>query len=365
MTTTVLPEADSDALWLAMDQAAGGDVIQCPAGVYAPFWAPARIHEPAVTIEPVKGAAPVFTEIGIGQAGGYILQDLDVAMDPGTQYGVEINRAINVIVRRCDVHQADHVTFSGVGVFIRDSTDVVVEQNRLWALGDGIDGLGDEPGLCQRIGVFANELQDIGANFMFFAGCSRLAFLFNRGARSHFPEGVHPDFLQLANNGAVTYEAVDIRENRYERGDGDPSQGIFVTDGRDVRIIRNAMIGAATNGISCSRTKGLQLRENFVQPYGSEGTSIIVRGAADRVELLDNWGHVAVGVSGEDQPTNVHQAGTVDVEPSTGPGDRTEYDRWRASLPPPEPPDPCAAEKATIAALQAEVDRLNRKLAAA
>jgi hypothetical protein len=369
MADILLSEPTGDALWVAANSAQPGDRIQCPSGDYGAVGLPAGVLHaaPFVTLEPAEGADPVFTTLGIsGQeatpTGGYIVQGFDIRMTPATQYGVYTGWARDVVVRRNRIHQADDQTPSGTGVWVRNSIGVEVYENEVYWVGDGIDGAADRQGACDGLNVALNALHDIGANFMFFSGVSHLAVLHNYGADARVIPGVHPDFCQIANSAGSVSEDVDIIENEYERGEGDVSQGIFIGDGRRIRVLRNAIRGAQTNGISVSNTKTIEVAENFVQPYGDIGSSILVRNAADDVKLIDNWAYVAVGVPGETQPTNVVNEGNEEVPPATGSDDTTEYDQWKASLGPAPGPDPCAAEKARIAELEQQLAEANAKI---
>jgi hypothetical protein len=373
MASLILPEPTSDALWTACNEASPGDVIQCPSGDYGVCSVPAGVLHaaPFVTIEPAEGADPIISGFSIsGQeaapTGGYIILGFDIRMTPAAQYGVSMGWAQDVTLRYNKVHQAEDGTPLGTGVWIRNSKGVHVYRNEVCWVGDGIDGQADRQGTCDGVEIKDNDLHDIGANFMFFSGLSHLLVQFNYGTNARVIEGVHPDFCQIANSGASISEDIDILENEYERGEGGASQGIFVGDGRRIRVLRNAIRGAQTNGVNLARTVDFEVRENFVQPYADIGSSIIVRQEATNGALIDNSAFVSVGVPGEPQPVNIEQRGNVEVPPATGPDDTQAYDAWRASLEPvpPQPePGPCDAEKAQIAELQAQVAALEDEVA--
>jgi hypothetical protein len=372
MASLILPEPTGDALWIACNEASAGDRIQCPSGDYGAVAVPAGVLHaaPFVTIEPAVGADPIFSSLGVsGQqaapTGGYVIRGLDIRMTPASQYGIYTGWAQHVILQSNKIHQADDMTPSGTGIWIRNSAHVLARKNEVYWVGDGIDGQADGDGSGISYQVLDNDLHDIGANFMFFSGVHRLLIRGNRGTNARVIPGVHPDFCQIANSAGSGSQDVAIIENEYRRGEGDAAQGIFIGDGERIRVLRNAIRGAQTNGISITRTVDFDVAENLVQPFEDIGSSILVRQEARNGVLADNWAYIAVGVSGEPQPENITQSGNIEVAPASGPDDNAVYDDWKASLAPepPDPVDPCAAEKAMIAELQAQVAVLEDEVA--
>jgi hypothetical protein len=371
MTTVLLPAPTSQALYDAMIASHPGDIIECPSGEYGIFAPPLGIRhaEPYVTIRPAPEARPVFENFNLwGGVGGYIVEGLECAMAPTTQFGFNMDGgSVDIWIRRCIAHQRDNKTLAGVGIYVRDSLNITLEENKVSFVGDGMSGVDNT-----NLAVVANELHHIQSNAIFFTGTKGGRIALNRGTLFFNLGGTHPDFIQQARSYATgeVCEDMVIEDNFYERGEGEPVQGIFDEDSINNVIRRNAILGGLYNGIATARSQHMRYEENFIQPYVGQGSSLGVRQEADDIQIINNAAYVWVGASGEPQPTNVTQEGNYTVPDASGPGDYTEYDKWRASLAPPdpeppEPVDPCWKVKLHNRALKHQLRIANARIAAA
>lgn len=333
--------ATAQELWDALAGAAAGDIIELQTGEYGVFYCPAVPDQvPGVALIPAPGARPVFTSFG--PSSNIAAFDMTAELEPGTQYGVEAWNCENVVIHGWKIHQKDGATLAGVGVSVRYARNVMVLDNELSFLGAAISVANSA-----FVTVALNDYHDIQTDGVLAGGAQHCAILENRASAFHTAGGGHPDAIQWFNSEGSDCFDLAIGGNTIEVGDGDPMQGIFGEDGRLIWITDNAQMGTPTNGLSFSRSRYVELRGNFVQGYKDAPStpSIIVRGTADRVDLVDNvTTGLVIGVEGDGehyQPTNVTERGTELIEQAAGPGDYREFYRW-LDVAPAEPVAPPA-----------------------
>jgi hypothetical protein len=168
-------------------------------------------------------------------------------------------------------------------MMLRNVHDVTVEDCDMRNLGFGVNFLDSD-----HLKILRNTFSDLQVDAIRGAS-SNVEVIGNHATSFHPKDGDHPDFIQFwgSASGAPSTGNV-IKDNVYERGQGDVVQGIFLENNKDVVISGNALLGAMYNGISLSAVQTAVVENNFVQGYRDMGTRIITRGESSDVTIRSN-----------------------------------------------------------------------------
>lgn len=337
--------------WAVLGAAKPGDIVQLQAGDYGDLAAwNFKKAAPGVTIEPAPGAAVTISSINAGGSSNLTFTGFDVVMKPTTQYGLQAGGAGgNVVFDRMKVHQADASLLQGVGFWVRNGANVTIRNSEFYWLGLG-GGLMDS----DHVTISGNLIHDVGVDGIDLAGVTNVLVSRNVIHDSHPSGGAHPDGIQWWSTATTPTNGVEIAYNHIERGAGGASQGVFGEDGANVSIHDNELLGTMYNGIGLARTKGAQIRHNFVAGYPDMGTRIIVRGGCDAVTIEGNAAQEVVNYVTTTEPacTNLTIQGNTTI-PAVQLGDLSALDAWKGvAVSTPPAADPL---QVTVEALKAQV----------
>jgi len=367
MTATTV--STTDAVWAAVKAANAGDVITLAAGKYAALTLSGFIKD-GVTI---KGAGAVLGALTVTNCQGLNFDGLEVAQaDTSTgHYANAISGSSKIAFANMNVHTATGV-LSGIGFFIRNSSEISVKASELHHLGVGMSII-DSPNCT----VTGNTFHDINTDGIDNAGAPGVTIVGNHFTDFYPDVGAHPDAIQFwptaANprpSGAV------VKDNVIVRGKGRVMQGIFVAGQDNITITGNAMAGTMYNGISLSGVNTALIADNFVQGFVDMGADIMVRGGSTKVVCRDNTcSQAPTTYAGATEavvkPEDYLISGTVMI-PAAQVGDLSALNAWLAAkagataTPPPVTPPPVADPRdATIADLTAELSAANAATVAA
>jgi parallel beta-helix repeat protein len=322
-----LTAKDDASAQMLVQGAHAGDVVQLQSGTYRLDLQNLK-KAGEVVITPAPGANVVATVVNVDGSAFLTVRGITVNMTPKTQYGLEAQGAQNITFDGMKVRGPDCAKLSGVGAWFRGlpkGANVVLKNSKFSCLASAMGGV-ELSGLT----IDGNDLQAIQTDGIILLGVSDIVIRNNTASNFHTAGGGHPDFIQFANYGSTPTSHVTITGNHYDRGSGDPIQGVFVEDGTDFTISGNVMQGTMYHGISVARTKGVVITNNFLQAYPDMTTWIMVREETDGATVADNASpSVVVGVPNERQPTHVKQQNNAKTQPA-GHGDDKQYKAWLA-----------------------------------
>lgn len=264
------------ALSERIEGARAGDVIILASGNYGPLAVYRKnLAEPGLAIEAAPGATVTFDSIKIGGAQGITVKGVEVDVkDP--QYGVMVGNSSNITLDGLHIHAPTGTAPSAM--MLRASNHLVVRDCDIRNVSFGINFLESD-----HIKIEHNKFADLQVDAI--RGSSSYVEVTGNQASSFHPQnGDHPDFIQFWGQST---NAV-IKDNVYERGSGDPVQGIFLESTDDVVISGNALLGSLYNAIALSRVNRALVEDNFIQSYDGLGTRIITRGWSSNVTIRNN-----------------------------------------------------------------------------
>lgn len=280
-STSAKQTASPKTLGAKISTAKAGETILLESGEYGPLAINGRRFDgPGIVIEPTPGAKASFSAISIGGSEGVTIKGVDVAIG-AAQYGVNVNSSSRVVLSHLTVHAAPNTSLSAI--MLRNSHDVTVQDCDIHDVGFGINLLASD-----HVTISSNTFSDLQVDAIRGAA-SHVEVVSNRASSFHPHPGDHPDFVQFWGGGAAGPSTANvIKDNVYERGDGDVVQGIFLEDNDDVVISGNALLGTMYNGIGLARVHRALVEDNFVQGYDDMGTRIITRGQSSDVTIRNN-----------------------------------------------------------------------------
>jgi hypothetical protein len=305
-----------------------GETILLASGAYGPLHFNARKFSGAgLVIEAQPGAKPVFSSIMFdGASEGITLKNVEV-YDQTEKFAVNIDGAIRINLIGLTIHgPADKPP---IGMMLHHGYGVVVADSNLSHLEHGIN-MSDSDGLQ----ILRNTFHDVQCDAIRGAS-SHVEVIGNHGSDFHPLPGDHPDFIQFwSSPEAGPSTGNRIKDNVFQRGHGDPVQGVFIEDNKDIVISGNAMLGPMYNAISLARVQGAVVEDNFMQSYPDMAVHIITRGASADVTVRNNVAPQVVNYTEDGKPNpNYREQGNRPIKVAQ-PGDASAMQDWLAKRSP-------------------------------
>lgn len=266
-----LAVADARALEAMVLRAAPGDRILLAPGAYGDLAIGPRRGQGRLIIAAADDAArPVFRSIFLRDAEDVTLQSLDVihgpAADPLADRAVEIRRSSNIRLDRLRVASAvnEDAGDDATGLIVRDSSAVVIAASQFHDVFRGV-AIFDSDSVI----VSGSAFSRIGSDGAVARGVRDLTIENNSfiDFTPADPAKWHPDAVQLWSRGAKrANERIVIRNNVISRGEGGPTQGIFIKTpeiaARDILIEGNRIEQSMGQGIFVQNAVGVVIRNN-------------------------------------------------------------------------------------------------------
>jgi hypothetical protein len=201
---------------------------------------------------------------------------------------------------------------------------VTVADSKLSLVGTGINFIDSD-----HVEILRNSLSDVQSDSIRGAS-SHVDVIGNHATNFHPQPGDHPDFIQFwstKETGPSTGNR--IKDNVYERGTGDPVQGVFIGDNKDIVISGNALFGTMVNAIALAEVQGALVEDNFVQSYPDQGAKIITRGRSADVTIRNNVSPRVENYAGDGANTGYKEQGNRLIG-TAKPGDASAMQAWLA-----------------------------------
>lgn len=347
----VISVSDAAGLRAALQDAQAGDQISLAGGDYGKL-----LLKPSATLDVdfpegvvIKSADPedpaVFTGLDLRDVSNLRFEGVTfdyqyTAGDPvwlrpfhmQDSHNIEIANATFVGDFPEGVSEAADGYGTGVGLSVRDSSDITLSDSTLTGFHRGVVVSGSED-----VTLSGNELTDMRSDGINAAAVTGLVIVDNHihDFRTSPMSNDHPDMIQIWTNGTTTPSTdIVIDGNLLDIGQGDPVQSIFIRNDvvdrglagaemfyQRITITDNVIVNGQTHGITVGETDGLTIANNTVvhsdgsEPDGADPSveipRIKVADSAVNVTIADNITSEIVGHT--DQPT-WHVSGNAFVQ---------------------------------------------------
>jgi hypothetical protein len=318
-----------------------------------------------VTIRPADGAKVTFAPLVVNRSSGLTFKGFEATTTTGK--AVYVYASQNVRIEGFDVH-GDPALKTGIGISVRNCTDVAVVGNRIHDVFHGVGHL-DSDGLT----ISFNDFRTLYGDGIRGGGSDRVLISWNFFTDIYRIDANHPDAIQFwTTNTTVAATDIRIEGNVFRKGKGDPPQFIFLKDETGhlpytgVVVRDNAGLGIMYQGVSIDGAIDPLIENNFTQGSADSIDAGTGKPMAARIILRNsvggrwrnNFANAFLTITPKAPPTE--NVGNVQI-PIAAAGDESAMDAWlHRNDPPPAPTDPKDAE---LAALKAQVEALAADLA--
>ena len=272
--------SSSSELIARMATVSSGDTIFLAPGTYEPLTV-RNLGDLGITIASADPDNPaVLTGVVMSDVGDVRFSNLIMSAGVGENNAFRFESTHALTFSGIVVHGPDNVG-SGEEVsplLIRSSTDITVVDSEFYNAFHALKLL-DVDGII----ISGNEFHDIRCDGIRGGGVSN-AVVSGNFFTNFYPIGNdHPDAIQFwSTNQAEAAHNLVITDNLVIRGDGGPTQGIFIRDTNDslpfenVTINGNVILGGLYNGISVDGVIGGEVTNNLVIGYPDQRSWIRV-----------------------------------------------------------------------------------------
>jgi hypothetical protein len=282
----------------ALKSARPGETIELAVGVYSHVVISGFHFSSAVTITSADPAhAAMIAGLKVVSSSGINLSNLEITtVGSGDSYaGVRVQGSQDISFSNIYMHGnlADSAETQLNGFYVCKSSDVSITNSRFHDLSSAIVADNNT-----YITVSHNAFDDLNKGGVEAGGTSELTISDNNFTNFETAAGVHADAIQIYTAGTTTaVQNIVITGNLYDRGSGDPAQGIFVQDEvgtlpfNNVTIDNNTIIGGDWNAIFLSNATGtVQIDNNTVASWAGQD---VVAGSTTNFESWIRLGNTA------------------------------------------------------------------------
>ena len=311
----------SVGLTAALKSAHSGDKILLQAGTYSDLVIHDLSFAGGVTITSADPAhQAVLTDFLVMRVDGLTFSNLELKT-LGTGTGFNISKSQNIHFDHDFVHGSldGNAQNDGSGLGFLDSSGISVTNSEFTQLRQAIGAGANVTPSVSNILFSGNNIHGVVKTGIVFSGASNVTVTGNTISDIRPLNGDHPDAIQFFTRGTtVAAHDIVVSDNIIQRGDGEPTQGIFFRDQvgtlpyERVVIANNLIVGTGYGGILVMGAKDLEITGNELVSNPGKGniTWILVQNA-ERVRSMDNK---AVSIS-YDKVTGLSQNGDVIVPP--------------------------------------------------
>ena len=323
MSTTITVTSAAE-LNQALSQASGGETILLAAGDYGRVNIKTQ-YASNVTIKSADSNAPAeISELRVTGASNVTFEDVifdyTFSGQAKSYSPFQIRSSSNITIKdsifagdvASGVSAVDNGYGTGNGLYVRGSSDVVVENNEFfdWRVGVHVSASSD-------VAVSGNNIHSIRADGMYLDGNQGILVEGNylHDFERSFQSGDHADFIQVSKTHSPSSD-VTIRGNIIDMGAGDYAQAIFMGNAgtnpndpalfyKNVLIEDNVIFNAHTHGISVGSAQDVTISNNTVLAVPGQLTggvsipAIRVGGASQNVTIDQNVTSEVIGYNSQ------------------------------------------------------------------
>lgn len=284
----VISVNSSQSLTNAVLSARDGDVIKLAPGTYSNIIIRDATFQNGITITSADPNNPaVLTDLTVRTSQGLTFSNLDLFNKFDKSLSFQFMQSSNLVF--------DGLTVSGSSssgnamdaqlMIVRESNNVTVVNSEFAHGWHGLNLFN-----TRFVKVENNFFHDLRTDGVRGGGNSDLQIKGNVFTDFYPYTNDHPDAIQLwtTNTSASAYN-ITIEANVVFRGDGNPTQGIFLRDVggsrpfQNVVIANNAIVGGIYNGIAISSVNNGYLVDNIVQGFADQPSGIQMQNTSNVV----------------------------------------------------------------------------------
>lgn len=258
---------NSTELNLALKAAKAGDSIFLQSGTYSGVNALSLRPGGDITIGSVDPGNPaVITGLKVTDSVGLNFQNLEFSVTGQTVHNpITVSRSEDIHFTNIEVHGSVDGKFDGdvYPLLLRDSKNISITNSDFHDVLSGLTHLNVE-GLV----LTGNNFFDIREDGIRGGGSSNVTISKNTFTDFFSQAGDHSDAIQFwTTNVTTSARNIVITDNVVERGDGEPIQGIFLSNDDhlpyiNVTITGNMLVGTMYNGIYVDSGQNINISDN-------------------------------------------------------------------------------------------------------
>ena len=303
----------------AVASAKPGSVIRISSGRYPAVSLKDIRKNGNVTIMSADPANPaIFSRLSLRDVSGLTLSHLSIVPDEG------VSERYALLALNCHDIEFSNLTFRGAGnqinrrigpaVMLRSSSDIRFLRSDFAFFRHGLAMLD-----LKNVVIAHNEFENLQTDAIRGGGVSDAIIENNVMTGYHPAPKDHPDGIQLwSTHQDEPGRNIVIRDNLVVRGEGGPTQGVFIRDTKkqmpfeNVEVSGNLVIGSLYNGIAMGGVRGGVLKDNEVIAYpdrkswiriGNSGDVQMTGNRASKYVLRGNVGQIDQSDNRETDPT--------------------------------------------------------------
>ncbi|QWC56592.1 hypothetical protein F7D01_05335 [Erythrobacter sp. 3-20A1M] len=320
----------------AVASATPGSVIRISSGRYPAVSLKDIRKNGNVTIMSADPANPaIFSRLSLRDVSGLTLSHLSIIPDEG------VSERYALLALNCQDVEFRNLTFRGAGdrinrsigpaVMLRSSSNIRFLRSNFAFFRHGLAMLD-----LKNLIIAQNEFDNLQTDAIRGGGVSDAIIENNVMTGYHPAPKDHPDGIQLwSTHQDEPGRNIVIRDNLVVRGEGGPTQGVFIRDTKkkmpfeNVEVSGNLVIGSLYNGIAMGGVRGGVMRDNEVIAYpdrkswiriGNSGDVRMTGNRASKYVIRDNVGRIEQSENRETEPTSSDLGARIQQWVATKPG---------------------------------------------
>lgn len=276
---TVVTVTSSQGLMNAVQFAADGDVIKLASGTYSGIILRTANFANGITITSADPTRPaVITDLKVRGSDGLTFSNLNLTNTGNLNLAFQFSGSSNLTLDNLNVSgvPGSAAAMNAQLMIIRDSSNIQLTNSEFSYGYHGVSLLNTSFATVQ-----GNYFHDLRTDGVRGGGNSDYTIRSNVFTNFHPAVGDHPDAIQLwTNNTSTSASNIVIDSNIVMRGNGSPTQGIFMRDisgttpFQNVVVTNNVVLGGRYNGIAISGVNNGFFADNIVQSFPDQPSGI-------------------------------------------------------------------------------------------
>lgn len=290
---TIITVDSNQTLQTALKTAKDGDVIQLASGNYGDVLIRGININGNVTITSADPSKPaVINDLLVKQSSGLTFSHLDFYEDKGGQLNAfTVMSCQNILMDNLTVHGLPNIGSGNESslMMVRNSQNVTVSNSEFFNGWHGVCMLNNT-----GLNIVDNSFHDMRTDGVRGGGNSDLMIARNMFTDFYPAAGDHTDAIQIwSTNTTQAAKNITITDNLVVRGDGAPTQGVFVRDTfntlpfENVTITNNMIAGGLYNAIAVNGVASGTIANNTVAGFPDQKSWIRTENITN-MDIKDN-----------------------------------------------------------------------------